>query len=58
MVESISIVENVKLSLTSVMIPPLTCAHGGKVMYFGSFCFRGEFGFLNCDHILMHVCCE
>ena len=23
--------------------------HGGKVMYFGCFCFRGELGFLNCD---------
>ena len=23
--------------------------HGGEVMYFGCVCFRGEFGFLNCD---------
>ena len=30
-------------------------AHGGKVMYFGSFCFRGELVFLNCDDICMHV---
>ena len=30
-------------------------AHGGKVMYFGSFCFRGELGFLNCEYICMCV---
>ena len=24
-------------------------------MYFGSFCFRGELGFLNCDDIFMCV---
>ena len=24
-------------------------------MYFGSFCFRGELGFLNCDDICMCV---
>ena len=24
-------------------------AHGGEVMYFGSFCLTGELGFLNCD---------
>ena len=30
-------------------------AHGGAVMYFGSFCFRGELGFLNCDDIYMFV---
>ena len=30
-------------------------AHGGEVWYFGSFCFRGELGFLNCDHICMCV---
>ena len=26
-------------------------AHGGEVMYIGSFCFRGELGFLICDDI-------
>ena len=26
-------------------------AHGGEVMYFGRFGFRGEIGFLNCDDI-------
>ena len=30
-------------------------AHGGEVMYFGSFCFRGELGFLNCDDSCMCV---
>ena len=30
-------------------------AHGGKVMYFVSFCFRGELGFLNCVDICMCV---
>ena len=29
--------------------------HGGKVMYLGFFCFRGELGFLNCDDICMCV---
>ena len=36
MVEGVSVVVNVMLSLTGVM-------------HFGSFCFRGELGFLNCD---------
>ena len=31
-------------------------AHGSEVMYFGSFCFSSELGFLNCDDICM--CCE
>ena len=30
-------------------------AYGGEVMYFLSVCFRGEFGFLNCDDICMCV---
>ena len=30
-------------------------AHGGEVMYFWSFCFSGELGFLNCDDICMCV---
>ena len=37
MVEGMSVVVNVILSLMSVMSP--FGAHGGKVMYFGSFCF-------------------
>ena len=24
-------------------------------MYFGSFCFRGELGFLKCDYMCIHV---
>ena len=30
-------------------------AHGGEVMFFGSFSFMGEIGFLNYDDICMHV---
>ena len=30
-------------------------AHGGEVMYFWCFCFRGELGFLDCDNICMCV---
>ena len=29
--------------------------HGGKPMYFGCFCLRGELGFMNCDDICMCV---
>ena len=29
--------------------------HGGKVVYFGCFYFRGELVFLNCDDICMCV---
>ena len=29
--------------------------HGGEIMYFGCFWFRGELGFLNCDQICMCV---
>ena len=29
--------------------------HGGEVMYFWCFGFRGELGFLNCDDICMCV---
>ena len=59
MVEGMSVVMNVMLSLTSVMSPPLSCrpvgAHGGEVMYFGNVCFRGELGLLNSDDICMCV---
>ena len=52
MVEGMSVVLNVMLSLMSVMITHLTVvAHGGEVMYFWSVCFRGELGFPNCDDI-------
>ena len=39
---------------TSCLVQPIG-AHGGEVMYFRSFCFRGEFGFMNCDDICMCV---
>ena len=45
MVEGMSVVVNILLSLMSVMNPPLPCdigAHGGEVMYLGFFYFRGE----------------
>ena len=53
MVEGMSVVVNVMLSLMSVMQPIGT--HGGEVIYFGCVCFRGELGFLNCDDICMCV---
>ena len=60
MIEGMSIVVNVLLSLISVMRPPpalcsLSARTGGKVMYFGCVCFRCELGFLNCDDIRMCV---
>ena len=39
---------------TSCIVQPIG-ALGGEVMYFGCVCFRGEFGFLNCDDICMCV---
>ena len=30
-------------------------AHGGKVMYIGSFCFKGDLGFRNSDAICIYV---
>ena len=29
--------------------------HGGEVMYFESFCFRDELGFMNCNDICVRV---
>ena len=59
MVECMSAVVNVMLSLMSVMSPPPALlpivAHYCEVMYFGSFVFRGELGFLNCDDSCMCV---
>ena len=60
MVDDMSVVVNVMLSLMSVMSPPPTLCilfgtHGGEVMYFGSVCFRDGLGFLNCDDICMCV---
>ena len=39
---------------TSCLVQPIV-AHCCEVMYFGSFDFRGELGFLNCDDICMCV---
>ena len=39
---------------TPCIVQPIS-THGGEVMYFGCFCFRGELGFLNCDDIGMCV---
>ena len=39
---------------TSCLVQPIA-AHGGKVMYFGYVCFRGELGFLICDDVCMCV---
>ena len=56
MVEGMSVVVNVMLSLMSVMSPPpALCTHGGEIMYFGCVCYRGELGFLNCNDIRMRV---
>ena len=56
MVESMSVVVNVMLSLMSVMSPhPALCNLSArtvvKFMYFGCVCFR--IGFINCDDICM-----
>ena len=49
-----SVVSNVCDEPTRCLIQPIG-SHGDEVVYFGSFCFRGEIGFLNCDHICMCV---
>ena len=48
------VVSNVCDEHTHCLVSPIG-SHGGKVMYFGSLCFRGEHGFLNCDDICMRV---
>ena len=55
MVEGMSVVVNVMLSLLSVMSVLLVQPIASEVMYIGSFCFRGELGCLNCDSICMCV---
>ena len=37
---------------TFCLVQPIG-THGGKVMYFGCVCFRGELGFLNSDDMLL-----
>ena len=60
MVEGMSVVVNVMLSLMSVISPPsalcnLSARMVVKFFYFGCVCFRGELGFLNCDNICICV---
>ena len=57
MVEGMSIVVNVMLSLMSVMSPPpdLCNLSVRTVVKLCSFGFRCEFGFLNCDDVCMCV---
>ena len=60
MVEGMSLVLNVMLSLMSVISPPpalcnLSARTVVKLYTFGCFSFRGELGFLNCDDICMCV---
>ena len=58
MVEGMSVVVNVMLSIMSVMSPPHALCNLSvhcEVMYFGCFGFRVEFGFLNCDDVCMCV---
>ena len=60
MVEGMSVVVNVMLSLMSVMSPPLALGNLSartvvKFMYLGCICSRGEIGFLKCDDICMCV---
>ena len=60
-VEGMSVVVNVMMSLMCVLSPLPSClvqpigTHGGEVMHFGCFCFRGELGFRNCADICMCV---
>ena len=59
-VEGMSVVVNVMLSLMSVMSPPpalcnLSVRTDVKLCIFGCFGFRGELGFLNCDDVCMCV---
>ena len=51
-VEGMSVVVNVMLSLMSVMSPPPALCNL-SVMYVGCFGFGGELGFLNCDDVCM-----
>ena len=59
-VEGMSVVVNVMLSLMSVMSPPpalcnLSVHTDVKLYIFWCFGFKGELGFLNCDDVCMCV---
>ena len=49
-----NVVSNEYNEPTSCLVQPIG-THGGKVVYFGCVCFRGELGLLNCDDICMCV---
>ena len=54
MVDGMSVVVNVMLSMSVMSPPPALCSLSVRtVMYFG--CFGDEFGLLNCDYICMCV---
>ena len=58
MVKAMSTVVNGMLSLTREMSPSLVRpigAHGGKVMYLGNFCVRGNLGYQNCYDLCMCI---
>ena len=40
---------------TSCLVRPIG-AHDDQVMYFGSFCLKGDIGFLNCDDLGLCLC--
>ena len=59
-VKGMSVVVNVMVSQTSVMSPPSVMCDISvhtvvKLCTFGSFCFKGELEFLNCDDLCMCV---
>ena len=49
-----NVVSNEYNEPTPCLVRPIG-THGGEVMYFVYFCFRGELGFMNCDDICMCV---
>ena len=55
MVEGMYVVVNFMLSLMSDLSQLPIGAHDDEVMYFGSFGFKGEFVFQNCDDIHVFV---
>ena len=60
MVEGMSVVVNVMLSLMGVMSPPPALvlpivAHCCEGMHFGCVCFTNKFGFLNYDDICIYI---
>ena len=48
-------VEGMSVCCSECNIVSNECAHGGEAMYFVSFGFRGELGFLNYNDVCMCV---